>query len=42
MAETLNSIIAVIEYSATANFKEDLLRINSTKEAIKTAGVAPR
>jgi hypothetical protein len=35
-------MIAVIEYSATDNFNEDLLRMNKTKDAIITAGVAPR
>jgi len=31
-----------MENIATANFKEDSLRIKSTSEAITTAGVAPR
>lgn len=35
-------MIAVIEYSATANFKDSLLRMKRIKEAIMTAGVAPR
>jgi hypothetical protein len=35
-------MIAVIEYSATANLSEELLRMNRTREAIITAGVAPR
>jgi hypothetical protein len=34
--------MAVTEYSATDNFSEDLLRMNKTKDAIITAGVAPR
>jgi hypothetical protein len=35
-------MIAVIEYTATANFKEDSLKMKSTSDAIITAGVAPR
>jgi hypothetical protein len=35
-------MIAVIEYIATANFKDDSLKIKSTSDAIITAGVAPR
>jgi hypothetical protein len=35
-------MMAVIEYRATANLSEDLLRINKTSDAMKTAGVAPR
>jgi hypothetical protein len=34
--------MAVIEYSAIENLREDLLRINRTRDAIITAGVAPR
>jgi hypothetical protein len=35
-------MIAVTEYSATDNLRDDLLRINKTRDAIITAGVAPR
>jgi hypothetical protein len=35
-------VIAVIEYKATANFSDSLLKIKSTSEAMITAGVAPR
>jgi len=31
-----------MEYMATANLSEELLRMKSTSEAIITAGVAPR
>jgi hypothetical protein len=35
-------MIAVIEYTATANFKEFSLNMKRTKEAMMTAGVAPK
>jgi hypothetical protein len=35
-------MIAVIEYKATENLSEELLRMNKTKEAMITTGVAPR
>ena len=35
-------MMAVIEYSATANLSDSLLKIKSTRDAIATAGVAAR
>jgi hypothetical protein len=35
-------MIEVIEKIATANFREDLLKMNKTSDATTTAGVAPR
>jgi hypothetical protein len=35
-------MIEVMEKIATANFKEDSLKMKSTSEAIITAGVAPK
>jgi len=35
-------MIDVMEKTATANFKEDSLKMKSTSDAIITAGVAPK
>ena len=42
MAETLKSVMAVMEYRATANLRESLLKMNRTSDAMKTTGAAPR